>query len=293
LGLDPAEILPLSPEQEEFNRLAGAWVVGRDGGERENLVTITEDDIRKAGVQGRPQKGRISLAEFREKGIYVVPRRPGDGMGHIAFADFRQDPEAYPLSTPSGRFELHCQEIADHVQSVGFTRIDPIPVYRPPAEGFEETFADFEKGIKGPHPLQLITLHYRRRTHSVFDNVAWLREAFPQEFIMNPVDAEARGLTTGDTVRVQSRHGAVLRPLFVTERIMPGVVALGEGAWADVDPRTGVDRAGATNVLNGDRPTGQGHQGWNTCVVEVSPYRGPNPMKADWRQPPRTPKGAE
>jgi anaerobic dimethyl sulfoxide reductase subunit A len=292
LGLDPAEMLPLSPEQEEFNQLAGAWVVSPDGGERENLVTITADDIREMGVQGEPQEGRISLAEFRENGIYVVPRRPDDGLGHVAFADFRQDPQGHPLSTSSGRLELHCQDIADHVRSVGFTEIDPIPVYRPPAEGYEETFDDFEGRIKGPHPLQLITLHYRRRTHSVFDNVAWLRESFPQEFIMNPVDAEARGLANGDTVLIESRHGSVLRPLFVTERIMPGVVALGEGAWADVDPRTGVDRAGATNVLNGHRPTGQGHQGWNTCVVEVKRYRGPDPLEADWRQPPRTPKGA-
>ncbi len=291
LGMDPTDIRPLSPEQEEFNRLAGAWVVSPDGRERENLVRITSDDIREMGVQGEPQEGRISVEEFRRKGIHVVPRRPDDGLGHVAFADFRRDPEGHPLSTPSGRFELHCQDIADHVRSVGFTRIDPIPVYRPPAEGYEETFEDFQEGIKGPHPLQLITLHYRRRTHSVFDNVAWLREAFPQEFIMNPVDAEARGLATGDAVLVESRHGTVLRPLFVTPRIMPGVVALGEGAWADIDPRTGVDRAGATNVLNGDRPTGQGHQGWNTCVVEVRPYRGPEPLKADWRQPPRTPKG--
>jgi anaerobic dimethyl sulfoxide reductase subunit A len=292
LGIDPADMLPQSPEQEEFNRLAGAWVVGPEGRGRVPLVTITEEDIRDLGVQGQPQKGRVSLAEFRRKGIYTVPRRPGDGLGHVAFEEFRRDPEGNPLSTPSGRFELHCQAVADHVRAVGFTRIDPIPVYRPPAEGYEDTFQDFQKGIRGPFPLQLITLHYRRRTHSVFDNVAWLREAFPQEFIMNPLDAEERDLGTGDIVLIRSRHGAVLRPLFVTERIMPGVVALGEGAWADVDPRTGLDRAGATNVLNGARPTGQGHQGWNTCVVEVSRYRGAVRLQADWRQQPRLPKGA-
>jgi anaerobic dimethyl sulfoxide reductase subunit A len=292
LGLDPTNIAPLSPAQETFNRLAGAWVLGPGGRSRERLVTITHEDIRDMGVEGQPQEGRISLAEFREKGIYVVPRRDGDGLGHVAFQDFRRDPEAHPLSTRSGRFELHCQRIADHVASVGFSRIDPIPTYRPPAEGYEETFEDFERGVKGRYPLQLITLHYRRRTHSVFDNVPWLREAFPQEFIMNPVDAEARGVVTGDVVRIRSRHGAVLRPVFVTERLMPGVVALGEGAWVDVDVGTGLDRAGATNMLNGARPTGQGHQGWNTCVVEVTRYRGQVRLKPDWRQPPRLPEGA-
>ncbi len=292
MGIDFADMLPVSPEQQTFNRLAGAWVVGPDGRGRERLVTITKDDIREMGVEGQPQEGRITLPEFREKGIYLVPRRPGDGLGHIAFESFRREPERHPLSTRSGRFELHCQRMAEFVRDVGFSRIDPIPVYRPPAEGYEETFDDFERGIKGPHPLQLITLHYRRRTHSVFDNVGWLRESFPQEFIMSSVDAEARDLATGDVVLIRSRHGSVLRPLFVTERMMPGVVALGEGAWADVDFRTGLDRGGATNVLNGARPTGQGHQGWNTCAVEVTRYRGPQRLPPDWRQPPRQPKGA-
>lgn len=293
LGIDPREMSPLSPEQQTYNQLAGAWVVGRDGRGRERLLTITQEDIREMGAQGSPQQGRIPLAEFREKGIYVVPREPGDGMDHVALADFRRDPENNPLRTRSGLFELHCRRIADFVRSLGFSEIDPIPVYRPPAEGYEETFQDFEKGVKGPYPLQLITLHYRRRTHSVFDNVAWLRESFPQEFMMNTLDAEERGLETGDIVLVRSRHGSVLRPLFVTDRLMPGVVALGEGAWADIDENNGIDQAGATNMLNGARPTGQGHQGWNTCVVEVTRYqrRGRSRLAADWRQPPRIPEG--
>ena len=146
--------------------------------------------------------------------------------------------------------------------------------------------ADWDKKVKGDYPLQLFTIHYRRRSHSIFDSVPWLREAFPQEFIMNPLDAKARGIKKGDVVQITSRHGTVIRPVFFTERMLPGVVALGEGAWAEIDEETGIDKAGATNTLNGGIPTGQGHQGWNTCNVEVKKYTGSIELLPDhkWAQ---------
>jgi anaerobic dimethyl sulfoxide reductase subunit A len=115
--------------------------------------------------------------------------------------------------------------------------------------------------------------------------VRQLREAFPQEFFMNPVDAAARGLKAGDTVLVTSKHGKVLRPLYLTERIMPGVVTLGEGAWVEKDDETGIDKAGATNSLCGARLTGQGEEPWNTTIVQVEKWTGePLPSDHTWAQ---------
>jgi anaerobic dimethyl sulfoxide reductase subunit A len=71
--------------------------------------------------------------------------------------------------------------------------------------------------------------------------------------------------------------------------MMPGVVALGEGAWAQVDETTGIDTAGATNTLNGAIPTGQGHQGWNTCNVQVERYGGPDSLPPDYKWEQRIP----
>jgi anaerobic dimethyl sulfoxide reductase subunit A len=51
--------------------------------------------------------------------------------------------------------------------------------------------------------------------------------------------------------------------------MIPGVTTLGQGAWAEMDLLTGVDRAGASNTLNGGNPTGQGVQAYNSCVVQV------------------------
>jgi anaerobic dimethyl sulfoxide reductase subunit A len=294
LGLDPDEITPTPLNQQIFNRLAGAWVMKEDGSERETLLTITADDITEMGVEGEPQTGRITLKEFKEKGVYVVPRRKGDNLGYIAHEAFRKDPEANPLThswagTPSGKLEIHCQQIADFVKDKGFTEIDPIPTYTIYREGYEETYADWENKLKGDYPLQLVTFHYRRRSHSIFDNIPRLREAFPQEFWINPIDAKERGLKTGDNALISSRHGKVLRPVFLTEFFMPGVIALGEGAWAEVDEESGIDKAGATNTLNGAIPTGQGAQGWNTCNVQVEKYDGPIKLEPDYKWPQRIP----
>ncbi len=289
LGFDPQIVSQISGEQAVFNQLAGSYVVMDDGVTMEPLVTITDADITAMGVKGKAQTGRIPLAKFQEDGIYTVPRKEGDSMDFISHKAFREDPEANPLKTVSGKLEIYCQDIADFVKNSGFNEIRPIPAYYRPIEGYEDTFQDWDKKIKGDYPLQLFTIHYRRRSHSIFDNVPWLREAFPQEFIMNPMDAEKRGLKTGDVVLVSSRHGKVLRHVFLTERMNPGVVALGEGAWAQVDEASGIDMAGATNTLNGAIPTGQGHQGWNSCNVEVVKYTGPLELIPDYKWPQRIP----
>ena len=293
LGLDAAKIDPMPLKQQVFNQIAGTKVAKADGSGTENLVTITDADIAALGVTGKPQQGRITLKEFEAQGAYQVERKPGDKLGYIALEAFRKDPEKNPLKTDSGKLEIYCKQIVEFVKNSGFDEIRPIPAYRKVVEGYEDTFKDWEKRVKGDFPLQLYTIHYRRRTHSVFDNLPWLREAFPQEFIMNPRDAEARGIQNGDIVKITSRHGSVIRPVFVTERITPGVVTLGEGAWSDMDEANGVCRAGATNTLNGAIPTGQGHQGWNSCNVQVVKYD--KPLAPDYKWPQRIvfPGGAQ
>ena len=183
--------------------------------------------------------------------------------------------------------EIYCQALADWIKANGFNLKDPLPKYDPPIEGYEATFADWSNKVKGDYPLQLYTRHYQRRSHSSFDSVPWLREAFPEETMMNPIDAKARSIKNGDVVQIASQHGKVIRPVLLTTRVMPGVVILGEGAWAQFDEATGVDMAGATNTLNGDIATGQGHTGHNTCVVQVTKYTGPIDLQPDDKWPQR------
>jgi len=286
LGVDPDRVQPYSPKQDIFNQVAAATVIKEDGSDYEPLVTITDADIREFGVEGMPQQGRIPIKEFKEKGMYSVPRKAGDKFGHIVLEDFVKDPEANPLRTTSGKLEIHCQSLADRIENRGWSTIKPIPAYKRPIEGYEDTFANWEGKVKGEFPLQLYSLHVLRRAHSSFDNSPWLREAFPNPLFMNPIDAAERSLNEDDTILIRSKHGKVLRTVHLVENLRPGVVALGQGQWVDWDDELELDKAGCTNVLNGAIATGEGHQGWNSCIVQVEKWQG-EPLLPDHEWPQR------
>jgi len=292
IGLNADQIYPLSERQMLYNQLAGAVVMKEDGSGYELLLTITADDIAEMGVEGKPQQGRITFQEFRTKGVYHVPRSPDDGyenlVAYLAGGAFRTDPEANPLKTESGKLEIYCKSLSETIEAFGFIDLPPIAKYARPIEGYEDTFEDWDKKVKGKFPLQMITPHYLRRSHSVFDNVRQLRHAWPQEFWISPMDAEERGIQTGDTVLVSSKHGKVLRKAKVTDDYMPGVVGMGEGAWVEMDEKLGIDKAGATNTLCGIHPTGQGEEPWNTTNVQVEKWTG-EPLGPDYQWPQRIP----
>jgi anaerobic dimethyl sulfoxide reductase subunit A len=280
LGVDPTLVEPWPWKQEIFNQVADARVMKEDGKTFEPLVTITREDIAEFGAEGVPQEGRIPLKEFKENGIYHIPRAPGDNHRFVYLEDYRRDPEGHPLKSRSGKIEIHCQAIADAVNRLGWSRIRPIPTYNPPLEGYEATFSDWGKRIKGEYPLQVYNVHMPRQAHSFFENATVMRELFPHEFIMNPIDAEARGIANGDTVLVRSRWGKILRTVWVTPLVMPGVTILGQGARVDLDEETGIDRGGCANVLKGAIPTGSGHVGWNSLIAEVEKWTG-SPLRSD------------
>ncbi len=288
LGIDPKLVEPWSWKQEIFNQVADARVMKDDGKTWEPLVTITEQDLKEYGLEGVPQQGRIPIKQFQEDGIYHIPRRPDDNHGYVYLKEFREDPEKYPLKTASGKLEIHCQALADYVYNCGWSVIKPIPTYNAPLEGYEATFRDWKNKIKGDYPLQLYNIHMPRNAHSFFDNTWVLREAFPHEFLMNPIDAGERGIKNGDTVLIRSRWGKVVRTVWVTNLMMPGVTVIGQGARMRLDEETGIDMGGCANVLKGATPTGGGHLGWNSCIVQVEKWTG-KPLPSDAKLPPIVP----
>ncbi|WP_324390681.1 molybdopterin-dependent oxidoreductase [Aggregatilinea sp.] len=279
LGLDPDEIYGNSWEQKAYNTLAGTQVIKRDGSGYEPLVTITAQDIKDMGVEGEPQKGRITIEEFREKGIYKVPREADDALMHIAHAAFIADPEANPVATSTGKFEIYCPTLAAMVNQYGFSTIYPIGKYQEaePDQGYHARTEEY--------PLILFTPHSLRRAHTNLDNVPALREAFPQECFMSVVDAEARGLKTDDVVLMSSPHGKVIRRVKVLPGMVPGAVALEDGAWIDIDNETGIDRSGNPNILQAPRASGQGVQCWTGTLLQVEKYDGD--LVADYKRPAR------
>ena len=85
---------------------------------------------------------------------------------------------------------------------------------------------------------------------------------------MHPMDAQARGLTDGQRVRVFNDIGQTELPVQVTDRIMPGVVSIKEGAWFAPDA-DGIDRQGCANALTTDRSAPSGATTYNTVQVDV------------------------
>lgn len=268
LGIDEYEIEPLSEKQRIFNQIAGATVVCQNGIDYESLVSINDEDLKLLGVEGQPQKGRIPILEFRERGIYQVKRTENDNHIYIHNEKFREDPLNNPLDTESGKIEIYCKSLAEMVTKAGWNTGIPIAKYVPPTEGYEATFKDFKRGIKGRYPLQLCNIHGLRHTHSIMGNIPWLREAFPYELLINTIDAKARGLVENDTVRVFNDNGSVLRRIHITERVMPGVVFLYEGPWVELDEK-GNCLAGSPNVLTGDYPSGPNIESFQACIVQV------------------------
>jgi anaerobic dimethyl sulfoxide reductase subunit A len=181
-----------------------------------------------------------SFDEFRRRGVHVFRH----AAPHVAFREFREDPAAHPLATPSGKIEIYSERLA----SMRLPDVPPIPTFIPEWEGgpWDPLFVKY--------PLQAFGRHYQRRTHSIFDNVDWLEESQPHRVFMNPIDAAVRDLEDGDEARVFNDRGEIRLPVRLTRRIMPGVVDVPQGAWW-TPGADGIDRRGNINVLTSERPT--------------------------------------
>ena len=191
--------------------------------------------------------------EFKQKGVYRIPL----SEPYVAFQEQVADPERHPFPTPSGKIEIYSEELG----AMNDPLLPPIPKYIDPWEGPRDPLCK-------KYPLQLLTTHLKRRAHSQFETLPWLRELQAQTLMISTGDAVARGISDGDRVRVFNDRGEVIIPAKVTERIMPGVVDLPQGAWFSPDER-GVDRGGCANVLTNDRSSPCGALVTNSSLVQV------------------------
>ena len=223
----------------------------------------------EAYTEGRDERGWVDwcLDRFRETrfpdlpsldtfieqnlGAYSKPvLKPA-----VAFADFRDDPEKYPLKTPSGKIEIFSKTLYEMGKP---DEIPAVPKYIPewenpfPDEG-NKSLQSKEPGIK-KYPLQALGHHSLARVHSTHANNDWLQEAFPQQLCINPVDARPRGISDGDLVHVWNERGELVIHAHLTNRILPGVVDIPQGAWWNPNA-DGVDQGGNINVLTSHRWT--------------------------------------
>ena len=288
LDVDPKVVNPQTDAERSYSSVRGSTIMDGETFQVSPLISMTQEEADSFGIEGaEPQEeGVISFTEFKEKGYVKYPQKE-DAFIPEPYMAFINDPEGSPLKTASGKFEIYCQTLAYMVNSVGYSQISPIGKYQigDPEQGAGTQTEEF--------PLLLWTPHTLRRAHSVNDNVASLREAFPQECFMSTVDAEARGIKNGDIVLMTSPHGKVLRPAKVMPTLVPGAVALQDGSWLNIDEETGIDLGGCPNVLQAPKASGGASQSWTGTLVQVEKYDGPLTLAPDKNTPIVMPVGIE
>lgn len=200
----------------------------------------------------------LTWEEFKKRGVYKFKlKRP-----QVAFQDNVEKGKKW--KTPSGKIEILSTKLArytDWTKTAYGYEIPAIPKWIEPWEwlGSEKT---------QEYPFHLVSPHPRWRTHSIFNNIGILRETYEQEVTINASDAKKLGIKNGDTVEVWNERGKVVVPAYVTERCMPGVAVIHEGAWMDLD-ENGVDRAGNPDFLTDDNPSPAGAFAYNTVLVNI------------------------
>lgn len=206
--------------------------------------------------------GELSEEYGCSSGTAYVRDRAADAP--VALSAFRDDPIANPLPTPSGKIELYSSSVAECAASDGRCGILAIPGYVAGSEGFEAA-------QEGPYRFQFVSYHGQQSAHSSFANVPEIGAVYPRRLLVNPVDAERLGIASEEPVAVFNGRGTIVCRARVTPRVMPGVVALPQGAWHDADMFADrIDWGGCANTLTSDVPTawakGNPH---NSCLVAL------------------------
>lgn len=230
------------------------------------------------------------------------------GEPFVALANWRSDPDAHPLDTPSGKIELFSEQLAAAAEALRGTpdegAITPIPTYvpewgpaefaveRPATDGAQEPDAglcadghgcesvaflpaggrecESDAGLPAngrksesntepayDQPLRAFGFHSVARIHSSWGNVPAVSRRVPQVISINPADADARGIATGNLVEASNRFGTLRLPAHVTEDVIAGTIVMPQGAWwqAENNVAEPIDVGGCINTLTTSRPS--------------------------------------
>ncbi|WP_307981611.1 molybdopterin dinucleotide binding domain-containing protein, partial [uncultured Senegalimassilia sp.] len=277
----------------------GAWEVCVELAKRWEI----EDAFTKGRAEGEWIRRLYEGDRERSTGLPTFDQLLKEGLAwrddcvepFVALADWRRDPIAHPLDTPSGKIELFSEQLAATAEALRGTpdegAITPIPTYVPewgPAEFAVEQAAD--NGAREPgaglcadgqgsksgadlptssrkseaiaepacdQPLRVFGFHSVARIHSSWGNVPAVSRRVPQAISINPVDAGARGIATGDLVEASNRFGTLRLPAHVTDDVIAGTIVMPQGAWwqAESNIAEPVDVGGCINTLTASRPS--------------------------------------
>lgn len=119
--------------------------------------------------------------------------------------------------TTSGRMDVYYDNLVEFGQE--------LPQWEPCTEIGDET-------MRAKFPLQLSNVRTRFRIHNQFYDADWLQLMYEPLIMINPEDAEARALATGDVVKVYNDRGSFKVKVAANSAIRPGSARIYEAATA-------------------------------------------------------------
>lgn len=235
-------------------------------------------DYVKTAYEASSAAKHTPFAQFWAEGIARIPV-PAAARKWVRHGDFREDPLKHPLHTTSGKVEMYSSTI----EKMNIPDLPPMPKWQAPAE----YLGNARKGqvhVVSPHPYW--------RLHSQMNNSETLRQRYTvqtrEPLTLSPEDAKAHGIQDGDLVELYNERGAVVVGARVSDKIMPGVVSLYEGAWPQLDSK-GRCNNGLINFLTSSRQASGLTQATtaNTCIASIRKCTDADPGGTRAFQPPR------
>ena len=256
----------------------------------------------KRAFESSDMAKRISWRKFLKKGYYVVPPEPKGSRAPTAYRWFYEGrkkdvPEPYPLpsdyvsnygdglQTPSGKYEF----VPDTLKRVD----DP---ERPPVNRYIRTFENPENNPElAKYPLQLLSPHSRYPFHVMGDDEGCFLRDIREHRVkvgehyylvarISRQDAESRGITDDDLIRLWNNRGSVVCAAQVTDRLRPGVVSASTASaeYRPVGERgKSTDLGGCINLLNPSKsitPKSHGIRP-NTTLIQIEKWSGVDTWK--------------
>jgi anaerobic selenocysteine-containing dehydrogenase len=182
-------------------------------------------------------------------------------QGHIPLA-FHRQPETHPfqpytagtLPTPSEKIEFYSETLAAQ-------GLDALPAFIPNTESRWSKSAE-------RYPLEFLPRkadNYMNSTFANLDGHRKMEARTAQKLEIHPVDAQARGIADGDTVRLFNDRGSLTLTALVNGSMPPGVVAA-RLDWAKLHPESN-----NVNALTSERLTDLGRAAtFYSTLVEVA-----------------------
>jgi trimethylamine-N-oxide reductase (cytochrome c) len=291
IAIEERAIAPLGESLSDYE--AAGEVAKKLGLYEEYTDGLSIDEKIKWGYEASGCAEVISWEELLEKGYYYIRTEDDWERYPAGMRLFYEDPEKHPLKTPTGKLEFFSQRLADHF---------PDDEERPPYPKWIEKGPSHDERLSSErakkYPMLLVSNHPRWRTHAENDDITWTREiptckvkghdGYMYEPVwIHPTDAEARGIKSGDIVKLFNERGTVLGGAIVWERIMPGVTYQDHGARADMistEPGNSIDRGGANNLISPANGTSQNCWGMATSGYLVDVQKVTGAEMQEWRE---------